>query len=190
MAEFDITNANYIACHAESYLQRYKNMFENIQENGIVVLNVESDEDMLEYAEKNIPAQMKKDIARKHCKLYMINANKVAAECGIPGRTNNILILFYFKFGMAGLINFEDAVTDMKQAAKKTYAKRGQAVIDSNIKAIDTSVAMIDNCQVKYDAEKWSALTINHTHEALSQWAPEADTFAKNILDPVIRRNF
>lgn len=68
---------------------------------------------------------MKKDIARKHAHLYMINANKVATEVGIPGRTNNILILFYFKFGMTGLINFEDAVLDMKQAAKKTYAKRG-----------------------------------------------------------------
>lgn len=81
-------------------------MFENIQQNGIVVLNVDSHEDMKTYAEKNIPAQMKHDIATKNCKLYMINANKVAAEVGIPGRTNNILILFYFRFGMQGLINF------------------------------------------------------------------------------------
>lgn len=44
----------------------------------------------------------------------MINANKVAIDVGLPGRTNNILILFYFKFGMKGLIEFEDAVIDMK----------------------------------------------------------------------------
>lgn len=88
-------------------------------------MNVESNEDMLQYAEKNLPAQIKKDIARKNAKLYMINANKVASDVGLPGRTNNILILFYFKFGMQGLISFDDAVTDMKQAAKKTYAKRG-----------------------------------------------------------------
>ena len=43
---------------------------------------------------------MKRDIAKKNCKLYMINANKLAEEVNIPGRTNNILILFYFKFGM------------------------------------------------------------------------------------------
>jgi pyruvate-ferredoxin/flavodoxin oxidoreductase len=55
---------------------------------------------MQEYAEKNIPAQMKRDIAIKKARLYMINANKVATEVGLPGRTNNILILFYFKFGM------------------------------------------------------------------------------------------
>jgi len=121
-------------------------MFESLQENGIVVLNVDCNGDMLEYAEQNIPEQMKHDIAVKHGKLYMINANKVATEVGIPGRTNNILILFYFKFGMQGLINFEDAVTDMKIAAKKTYAKRGQAIIDSNIQAIDQSVAIIDKC--------------------------------------------
>lgn len=72
---------------------------------------------------------MKRDIAKKHCKLYMINANKVAAEVGIPGRTNNILILFYFRFGMSNLIKFEDAVDDMKEAAKRTYAKRGEKVI-------------------------------------------------------------
>ena len=55
----------------------------------------------------------------------MINANKLAEEVNIPGRTNNILILFYFKFGMQNLIKFEDAVLDMKMAAKETYAKRG-----------------------------------------------------------------
>lgn len=108
-------------------------MFENIQQNGIVVLNVDSNEDMKAYAEKNIPAQMKRDIAAKNCRLYMINANKVATEVGIPGRTNNILILFYFKFGMQGLINFQDAVDDMKLAAKKTYAKRGEKVIQANM---------------------------------------------------------
>jgi len=64
------------------------------------VLNVDCNGDMLEYADKNIPDQMKRDIAAKHAKLYMINANKVATEVGLPGRTNNILILFYFKFGM------------------------------------------------------------------------------------------
>jgi len=101
-------------------------MFEFIQQDGVVVMNVDSHEDMLSYAEKNIPAQMKHDIAIKNCKLYMINANKVASEVGIPGRTNNILILFYFKFGMKGLIDFSDAVDDMKLAAKKTYAKRGE----------------------------------------------------------------
>ena len=100
MAEYDVTNAQYIACHAETYLNKYKNMFELIRENGIVVLNVASNEDMLAYAEKNLPNQVKRDIARKNCKLFMINANKVANEVGLPGRTNNILILFYFKFGM------------------------------------------------------------------------------------------
>jgi pyruvate-ferredoxin/flavodoxin oxidoreductase len=88
---------------------------------------------MNENAEKNLPTQIKIDIARKNAKLYMIDANKVASDVGLPGRTNNILILFYFKFGMTGLITFDDAVADMKNAAKKTYAKKGQAVIDANI---------------------------------------------------------
>ena len=112
-------------------------MFKDLQPNGVAVLNVDSKGDMLEYAEKNLPDQMKKDLADRNAKLYLINANKVASDVGIPGRTNNILILFYFKFGMSSLIKFEEAVEDMKNAARKTYAKRGQAVIDSNILAID-----------------------------------------------------
>lgn len=60
---------------------------------------------------------MKRDIAKKNGKLYMINANKIATECGLPGRTNNILIMFYFRFGMKGLIEFEHAVESMKLAA-------------------------------------------------------------------------
>lgn len=55
MAEYDVTNAQYIACHAESYLMRYKNMFENLQEGGIAVLNVDCNGDLSEYAEKNLP---------------------------------------------------------------------------------------------------------------------------------------
>jgi pyruvate-ferredoxin/flavodoxin oxidoreductase len=117
LAEYDITNAQYIAVHAEHYLMKYKNVFENLQENGTVVLNVDCKGDLAEYAEKNLPSQIKKDIARKHANLYMINANQVATAVGLPGRTNNILILFYFKFGMTGLIKFEDAVMDMKIAA-------------------------------------------------------------------------
>lgn len=68
---------------------------------------------------------MKRDIAKKNAKLYLVNANKIATAVGIPGRTNNILILFYFKFGLKGLIPFEDAVEAMKVAVRKTYAKRG-----------------------------------------------------------------
>jgi pyruvate-ferredoxin/flavodoxin oxidoreductase len=131
-------------------------------------LNVDSHEDMLAYAEKNLPSQIKRDMAKKHARLFMINANKVASDVGLPGRTNNILILFYFRFGMQGLINFEDAVDDMKLAAKKTYAKRGQAVIDSNIKAIEQSVAVIDKCAVNYDFEKWAALEVKHQVEKLN----------------------
>lgn len=119
----------------------------------------------------------------------MINANKVANEVGLPGRTNNILILFYFKFGMAGLIGFDDAVTDMKLAAKKTYAKRGQAVIDANIQAIDKSVAIIDQCCVAYP-ESWQDLKIECGVEKFNQWCPDYDTYMRTILDPVFRRSF
>lgn len=94
---------------------------------------------------------MKHDIAEKHAHLYLVNANKIATAVGIPGRTNNILILFYFKFGLKGLVSFEDAVEAMKVAVKKTYAKRGEAVIASNIKAIEETLKIIDNCEVKYD---------------------------------------
>ena len=134
-------------------------MFENIQENGVVVLNIDCEDNALEYLEKNLPAQIKKDIARKHCKLYAINANKVATAVGLAGRTNNILILFYFKFGMKGLINFEDAVEDMKQAAKKTYA---------NITAINQSVELIDKCCVEYDEKKWVSLEVTQGFEKLN----------------------
>lgn len=169
---------------------RYKNMFENLQDGGVVVLNVDCNGDMAEYAEKNLPSQMKRDLAKRHAQLFMINANKVATDVGLPGRTNNILILFYFRFGMAGLINFEDAVLDMKLAAKKTYAKRGQAVIDANMHAIEQSVEVIDKCRVQYDAEKWAQLKIEHSQEKMNSFCPDYDTFATQILDPVYRRNF
>lgn len=77
----------------------------------------------------------------------------------------------------------------MKLAAKKTYAKRGEKVIQANIEAIDRSVAMIDQCAVEYDIEAWKKIEVVHNHdEKLNQWCPEYDSFAKLIVDPVMRR--
>lgn len=86
------------------------------------------------------------------------------------------------------MINFEDAVEDMKQAAKKTYAKRGQQVIDANITAINKSVELIDKCHIEYDQKKWSALEITQGFEKLNQYCPEYDSFMTNLVDPVMRR--
>lgn len=63
----------------------------------------------------------------------------------------------------------------MKLAAKKTYAKRGEKVIQANIEAIDRSVALIDQCNVEYDVEAWKKIEVVHAEEKLNKWCPEYD---------------
>lgn len=76
----------------------------------------------------------------------------------------------------------------MKLAAKKTYAKRGEKVIQSNMEAIDRSVQLIDQCLVEYDQKAWAAIKVSQQKEKLNQWCPEYDTYMTDILDPVTRR--
>ncbi|KAH0575434.1 Pyruvate-flavodoxin oxidoreductase 1 [Spironucleus salmonicida] len=189
-AQYDIQAAQYIGCHCETYLNRYKTMMQQLKPNGVVVLNVDNKGDLLEYANK-LPAQLKHDIAEKNGKLYMVNANKVSIDCGIPGRTNNILLLFYFKFGMTQLIKFEDAVEAMKDAARKTYVKAGQKVIDNNINAIDATVKLIDQCYVNYDVKEWLNSNISISgNEKINDYCPDYDKFMTTVLDPSFRREF
>ncbi len=154
-----INQADFVACHNPSYVVKGYKMVQDVKPGGIFMINCQwSDEEL----NKHMPAESKKYIAENNIQLYTINAIDKAIEIGMGKRTNTILQSAFFK--LADIMPIDEAVEYMKAAAKKSYSKKGDAVVEMNYKAIDAGV----------DAA--------HKVEVPASWAnPEADAPAKEL---------
>nr|WHT24108.1 pyruvate synthase [Giardia intestinalis] len=185
-AQYNIEEAGYVACHAQSYVSKF-NVLHGIKENGFFVLNTEHD--IVETLEKYLPAEMKREIARKNIQVYAVNANKVAQSVGLGGRINTIMILFFLKLGLSKLLDFDIACEDMKAAAKITYAKQKAEVIEANVKAIDVARSVIEQCRIEYDRARW--INADPSESTANQvYGPEPDKYVKDIILPSVTRKF
>ncbi len=169
-----IDAADFVACHNPSYVTRY-DMLSSLKDGGVFLLNSQwSAEDM----EKELPAEMKRQLARKHVRFYNVNAVKLAAETGMGARINTIMQAAFFK--LSGVIPYEDAEQYMKAAVKKTYGKKGDDIVNKNYAAIDAGAQSIE--EIKVPAE-WADATTGA--EAVKVEA--TDYFNETIL-PVLRQ--
>ncbi len=126
-------NADFIACHNPAFVKKF-DCLADIKENGIFLLNCPWSSDELE---KELPASMKQTIAKKKLQVYCIDANSIAKEVGLNNRINTIMQACFFK--LAGIMPWEFVSTKMKEAVIKTYSKKGEAVVNMNMKAIDSA---------------------------------------------------
>ena len=134
-------------------------MVQDVKPGGVFMINCQwSDEEL----DQHLNAEAKKYIADNNIQLYTINAIDKAIEIGMGKRTNTILQSAFFK--LANVMPIDEAVEFMKAAAKKSYGKKGDAVVEMNYKAIDAGVDAV------------------HKVEVPASWAnPEADAPAKEI---------
>lgn len=131
-------------------------MLKNLKDGGTFLLNTEfSKEEIIDY----LPNRVKKQLADKKAKFYIINANKIAGEIGMGRRTNTILQSAFFALNPQ-ILPIEKAVEYMKEMAKKTYSKKGDAIVQLNYKAIDAGKDAIEEVAVD---NSWSDLTVTAT---------------------------
>ena len=171
-APYLVSTPDFVACHVPSYLEKY-DVLKGIKDGGSLLLNSLWDE---EETLKRIPNNVKGIIARKHVSLYIINATKIAAEIGLGGRTNTILQSAFFR--ITGIIPAEDAVKYMKDAALKSYGKKGENIVNMNYAAIDRGG---EYTKVEVPAE-WADINAKFVNPNANRLAPE---FVKNIADIV-----
>ena len=127
-----IHKANFVACHNPSYVTKY-NMVQELVDGGTFLLNCAWD---MEGLEKHLPGQVKAFIANHNIKFYTIDGVKIGIETGMgPTRINTILQSAFFK--LANIIPEENAIELMKAAAKATYGRKGDDVVQKNWAAID-----------------------------------------------------
>ena len=132
-----IHQANFVACHNPSYVDKY-NMVQELVDGGTFLLNCSWD---MEGLEKHLPGQVKAYIADHNIKFYTIDGIKIGKEIGLGGRINTVLQSAFFK--LAAIIPEEEAIDLMKAAAKATYGRKGDKIVQMNYDAIDAGAKQV-----------------------------------------------
>ncbi len=172
-APYLIDEADYIACHNQSYLNQY-DILKGLKKGGIFVLNCLWDEKELD---KHLPANMKRYIAENDIQFYTVNAIKIASEIGLGNRINMIMQAAFFK--LAHIIPIEEASQYLKDAVIKAYGKKGEKVIQMNYAAIDRGF----DSEVKVHVPETWKTAQDELEEALTEPA-----FITEILRPMNRQ--
>lgn len=165
-----IKNADFISCSLDSYLYKFE-IVSNLKQGGTFLLNTTLTSDELV---TKLPNRVKKELATKNAKFYIIDANKIASELGMGRHTNTTLQSTFF-FLNQQIMKYETAVEWMKKFAKKTYEKKGMDVVEMNYKAIDAGTNVTE---VKVDPS-WKDLKVNETRKLTG------DSYFDSFVTPI-----
>ncbi|HPT78598.1 MAG TPA: pyruvate:ferredoxin (flavodoxin) oxidoreductase [Candidatus Atribacteria bacterium] len=171
-APYLVYEADYIACHNKSFLYQ-TDILKGIKEGGTFVLNCPW---TVAELENELPAQVKKTIAQKKLKFYIIDAVKIAGEIGLGNRINMIMQAAFFK--LANVIPIEDAIAYLKQSVEDVYGKKGAKIVSMNHEAIDRGVNALVEVRVP---ESWASA------EEKKAELPEEPEFVTKIQRPMAR---
>jgi len=170
-APYLITKANFVACHNINFVGKY-DMENDLKENGVFLLNSPFEEQEL----KNIlPKKFFETIKAKNAKLFIVDGNKVAENAGLGKRINVVMQACFFK--LTNIIEYEKVEQLLIDAATKTYAKKGQAIVDANVKAIKDATKHLTQVDLNN-----IPTTDNKVEEDIS------DDYAKNFIRVIERK--
>ena len=173
-----INKADFVACHTPGYITKGFPIVRDVKPGGIFMINCQWTPEELEH---HLDAASKRYIARNNVQLYTINAIDLAIQIGMGKRTNTILQSAFFT--LAKVMPQEEAIQHMKEAATKSYMKKGQDVVDMNHKAIDLGATAFKKIDVPASwADAVDTKTVE-TKEGPAKLVKQVTT----ILDPVDR---
>ncbi len=137
-----VNKANFVACHNQSYMDKY-DIVQDLLKGGTFLLNCTWD---MEELEENLPAKVKRYLAKKEINFYTINGTKIGKEIGLNGKINTVLQSAFFS--LAKIIPEEDAIRYMKEAAKASYSKKGDKIVEMNYRAIEAGVDSVVKIEI------------------------------------------
>ena len=140
---YRVHQADFVACHMPAYLERY-DMVQDLRRGGTFLLNCPWTPDEVE---EKLPVKVKQILAEKEIEFYCIDGFAIGKEIGLGGRINTILQAAFF--AISGILPADKAETLLKEAAEKTYGKKGEAVVEQNRKAIEEGMTKFRKIEVK-----------------------------------------
>ncbi|WP_087066307.1 pyruvate:ferredoxin (flavodoxin) oxidoreductase [Intestinibacillus massiliensis] len=173
-----INKADFVACHNPSYIIKGFPMVRDVKPGGIFMINCQwTDEEL----DRHMPAAAKRYIAQNNIQLYTINAIDLAIEIGMGKRTNTILQSAFF--ALAKVMPSEQAIQFMKDAATKSYLKKGQDVVDMNHKAIDIGATAFHKVEIP---AAWASVQ-DEKDDRVLEGRPETVKLVKELMEPIGR---
>ena len=173
-----INKADFVACHNPSYITKHFPIVRDVKPGGVFLINCQWTPEELS---KHLAASEKRYIAKNDVQLYTINAIDLAIEIGMGKRTNTILQSAFF--ALAKVMPSEQAIQFMKDAATKSYLKKGQDIVDMNHKAIDIGATAYQKIDVPAD---WADAQDEADTRDL-QGRPEVVKMVKDVMEPIGR---
>jgi pyruvate-ferredoxin/flavodoxin oxidoreductase len=171
-APYLITHAQFIACHQFNFLERF-DVLRFAMQGGVFLLNsLYGPDEVWDY----LPREAQEVILKKKLRFFVINAHEVAKNTGMGVRINTIMQTCFF--AISGVLPRDEAISEIKKSIKKTYWKRGEAVINKNFEAVDQTLANLH--EVKVPGTVTSTITRR-------PFVPEkAPAFVKEVLGKII----
>ena len=174
-APYAIQKADYIAVSQRTWPHKFPNvMLETLKPGGAIVFNSasKSSDEFL----KEMPQAIINQIGKMNAQVYCIDANKVARDNGLGRHTNNVLASVFFK--LSGVLPFDEAEKLLKQSMRKSYASKGEELVQRNLKAVDASIANL----VKIEPSSYSEWATMEKKEYVD---PNRPAYCTEFMDPL-----
>ena len=172
---YNIRCADYVSCSKSSYLYKF-DMLTALKENGIFLLNTNASS--LEEVEALLPGKVKRQLARKNARFFVIDATNLAAKFHLGKYVNTSMGIVYFK--LTNCMPVEEVLPIMKQMVEKTYIKKGEHIVRNNWDCLDNSLESVK--QIEYPREQWMNAPVEKP-----QTIDNAPDFVNKVMLPIVR---
>jgi len=167
-----IDRANFVACHQFAFLERF-DVLKAAEPGATFLLNSPfSPEEIWEH----IPRTTQDQIIRKKLRFFVIDAVKVAREAGMGGRINTVMQTCFF--ALSGVLPRDEAIAAIKTSIKKTYGKRGEAIVAKNFAAVDRALDFLFEVPVKEE--------VSSSFDILPPVPSQAPEFVRKVTSSII----
>jgi len=163
-----ITRANFVACHQPGFLERY-DMVKNLVPGGTFLLNTPFAKEAIW---SQLPTPVQETLLAKKIRFYVIDATKVARDSGMGGRINTIMQVCFF--ALSGVLPKDEAIEAIKESIRKTYGKKGEDVVQMNLKAVDNTLAHLYEVSANQK--------VNGTGGFMPAITPNAPEYVRTVL--------
>lgn len=167
-----VSEANFVACHQPCFLDRY-DMIKSLVPGGIFLLNTPYSKEQIW---ENLPTPLQEGLLAKKARFFVIDGTKVARDSGMGGRINTIMQVCFF--ALSGVLPREKAIEAIKYSIKKTYGKKGEEIVQMNLKAVDNTLEHLHEVTLP--------VKLNGTGGFLPPVTPAAPKFVKEVLGKIV----
>ena len=171
-APYLITKANFVACHQPFFMEKI-NVVQYLDQHGTFLLNSPWAADEVW---SHLPEEIQQTLIDKEAKIFTIDGQKVAKECGMGRRINTIMQVCFF--AISNVLPREEAIEQIKESIRKTYGKKGAVIVDTNLKAVDNTLEHLYEVPMPSSVESKSKLMAS-----VPDTSPD---FVKDVLGHII----